>query len=140
MPHKPDLHTTCPHLIWSPRLDQPPWFPLSAHYITSISLSLNNEVNLVRCKATSLQKAELLSFHRIKWMHVRPLQDLSLLGKISELQENKLLGFEMVKPPHWQKQWKDVTQQEDKALDFADNLDISELCLQILKETGNKLH
>jgi len=58
----------------------------------------------VRCKATSLQKAELLSFHRIKWMHVRPLQDLSLLGKISELQENKLLGFEMVKPPHWQKQ------------------------------------
>lgn len=57
------------------------------------------------------------------------LKGSELSGKMRKWQENKLLGIEAIKPRQWLKQWEDVTQQQDKALDFADNLDVSGLCL-----------
>lgn len=45
-----------------------------------------------------------------------------------KLQESKLLGFDTIRPLQ-QKPQKDVTQQQDKAFNFADNLDKNELCL-----------
>lgn len=124
-----DLHTTHPHLIPSLCLDQPFWYHLipSLHHLY---FSLNNEISLARCKATSAKS----------WAPFLPQNKTDALQHLEGSEpsgENEKINCwdETIKPSQCQKQWKDVTQQPDKALDFADNFDSCELCLQILKET-----
>lgn len=129
MPGKPDLHTSCPRLIWSPCLGLTILIP-SNRLLDHLYFSLTSQWSQ-SCEVQGNLSKKLSSFPSTEWNGSTSAswRILSLPRKMRKLEENKLLGFETIKPPQWQKQWKDVTQQQDMALDFADNLDISELCL-----------